>query len=169
MKKKIFATMLCIILIIAIAVPCFADSGTYNQSFYYKAWNGSGRYMNVYSTSGPYSGAPIKTWATNAEPDQIWDRYNHVGPYYFTLRARANNAYAINRSSTNGYTILWPIDTGYNDSLFYDPVSQPEYLAAYPETGYLLAASSAQSGEQIYFGANQGLNASWVVRVAPSK
>ena len=61
MKKKIFATMLCIILIIAIAVPCFADSGTYNQSFYYKAWNGSGRYMNVYSTSGPYSGAPIKT------------------------------------------------------------------------------------------------------------
>ena len=29
MKKKIFATMLCIILIIAIAVPCFADSGTY--------------------------------------------------------------------------------------------------------------------------------------------
>ena len=157
------------ILIIAIAVPCFADSGTYNQSFYYKAWNGSGGYMNVYSTSGPYSGAPIKTWATNAEPDQIWDRYNHVGPYYFTLRARANNAYAINRSSTNGYTILWPIDTGYNDSLFYDPVSQPEYLAAYPETGYLLAASSAQSGAQIYFGANQGLNASWVVRVAPSK
>ena len=78
-------------------------------------------------------------------------------------------AYAINRSSTNGYTILWPIDTGYNDSLFYDPVSQPEYLAAYPETGYLLAASSAQSGAQIYFGANQGLNASWVVRVAPSK
>lgn len=170
MKKKLFAMVLCVIMVVAMAVPAFADSGVYQQSFYYKSWNGSGGYMNVYTTGSPYPGVLLKTWPTNAEKDQIWDRYNENNQQiYFSLRARANGAYAVNRDSSNGNAILWPIDGGFNDSLFYDPIIDLEYLVNYPSNGCLSVANGGSSGVQIYFGPKVNPNTNFNISVAPKK
>lgn len=165
MKKLLAVVLVCAIMAVC-GASAFADSGTYSQSFYYISYNGLGGYMNVYTEGTPYPGVLIKTWPTNTDNDQIWDRYTENNDYhYFTLRARANNAYAINRHSGTGNTILWPIEGGFSDSLFHEGPGGMQYLFSYPSTGYLSTANGNKQGAQFFFSSN--LNVAWTP--APKK
>lgn len=161
--KKFLSVFLCVMLFALTLSSFAADTGHPSRTITLQSYNGQGGYVNVYSTTGPYQGVLLRTWPTGDGPDQKWVRYveedrtGNIYPnaYAVTYRAYANTALAMNRSTASAHNaILWDINTGYSDSLFYED-SSGRYLYNYGSYGYLNVlgpVENSQSGAYLVFG-----------------
>lgn len=123
MKKKLFALALCVIMVVAMAVPAFADGPQprtdVNQPIYWMCesltLNGYG--LNVHGNNTIVDGNRVTLWGHQATTAQQWitqqDSWGNYRVYSMLSPARATG-HALNRTSGNR-CIMWP--STYSDSI----------------------------------------------------
>lgn len=146
MKKRMFALAAMMMLLVAMAIPAFADGFyPYNYPAYRLNINGA--------TGSDYKGRALnmmRTTSVGTDQDFIIGTQLHYNGYY--MMVADTPIYAVNRDSSSGRAIIWPLITGASDSQLAD--SSTRLIQLYKTGEYLTARQPIGDWSQVYFGGN---------------
>ena len=166
MKKRIPMFLLALAMMVAMALPSFADrNGPDHNDMTYRPFHAasmSNNYLNVTrtSTSVPAQGKYLTLWETNSPGtdqkfNETYREINYVSG--FILQFAANPSLAVNRNSDNARAFLWTYadEASLQDSAFIriDRQDQPKFKLAYGAKTYLTYAGD-YNGARVTFGGN---------------
>lgn len=156
-KKKIsrvFAVALAIVLMMALAVPSFAE-----WTIVPDGWTQSTNYLNLYGSGAVFNGRRLSLWSTNTPGnDQKFQlkRVSVGGAVGYVLTANGAQDYAINRSTASGSpAIMWKINTGFDDSRLSKPMPDPSNCIVLMSGTNKYLTANDQNGAYAYFGTGQ--------------
>lgn len=146
MKKRMFALAAMMMLLVAMAIPAFADGFyPYNYPAYRLNINGA--------TGSDYKGRALnmmRTTNVGIDQDFFIDQKLHYNGYYMMVTDSPN--YAVNRDSSSGRAIIWPLITGATDSRLKS--NSPNLIQLYSTDEYLTARQPVGDWTQVFFGGN---------------
>lgn len=144
MKKRMFALAAMMMLLVAMAIPAFADGFyPYNYPAYRLNINGA--------TGSNYTGRVLnlmRTTSVGTDQDFIMGARSGFEGHYMMVRANTN--YVVNRDSSSGRAIIWPLNTGANDSRLVS--GSTNLIQLYKTDEYLTARNPVGDWSQVYFG-----------------
>lgn len=171
MKKRMLALAAMMMLLVAMAIPAFADLAFVPD----RLWGTSNNYLNIDGAAGSYMNNRKLTLYRTTSPgfdqhftvQETWVNGQRCAYYV----REQNGTYAINRGAgTNKYghnAIMWRLSDGAHDSTFYYPrpdATQLFDLCYYTES---LAYSADEPGATVYF-ANGHRKAAWFASGTPA-
>lgn len=163
LKKRLLAVALTAAATAAMAMPSFAAARNGEGDYYFRAYNGSGAYLNSWGNSVA-DGTPIRLYSYTGDSTQCWRVYKASNGTY-SLRSCANTSLAINRDVDNKRAILWTWKNGRVDSDMtinrYGNTNDRYQFCLINGKEYLTAEASA-SGSHVCFKTFSGDAARWV-------
>lgn len=171
MKKKLFALALCLLVVVVMAVPAFAD-WTLEPAY---AFQLSQNRLNIYgNTSSPMQGRPLTLWAkgSSASFDQMFTVVYSTcgGKNCMYLTREQSGTYAINRASYSAAggkaAIMWSLSDGQRDSAFKMPEPDENKLVNLLNYNEGLSYVGDYSGATVYF--RPGGSGPWLASGAPA-
>ncbi len=138
MKKKLFAMALCVIMVVAMAVPAFAAGTISNENT-----NGL---LNCYGNySENFKNRNVTDYVTSSiGPDQLWElQYVDINAMTGYVRSTVSDSYrtnyCLNINTSNNNCNLFPLNGNEDDALCYYGINYIK-LANYP---YRLSSTGA--------------------------
>lgn len=171
MKKRMLALAAMMMLLVAMAIPAFADL-TFVPD---RLWGTSNNYLNIDGAAGSYMNNRKLTLYGTTQPG--FDQNFTVRPviadsqrcaYYVRVQS---GTYAINRGAgTNQYghnAIMWRLSDGAHDSTFFYPSPDANRLFDLYYYNESLAYSADEPGATVYFANGRGKGA-WYASGTPA-
>ncbi len=168
-RKKLLSLIVCAALVLAMAVPAFAD---WQMEPDHPTSHSPNR-LNVYGNLGSYmQGRQLTLWTDTGSADQrfVVQKVTYDGEKCMYLLSSYDTRYAINRSTQSvaggKLAIMWTLSDGKYDSLFrWTDVPDPSgvlFLRHYNEG---LCYTGDYSGATVFFGPGSG---PWLISGTPT-